>query len=196
VTIAWSASDAGGAGIESYDLWRSVDGAAFAAVVNGVSEPVLAVTLPPGHSYRFEVRARDRAGNVGSWVAGPTIRTSLLQETSSAITWTGSWATGAGTAYSGGTVRSAAVAGASATYAFTGRSVAWVTNLCVTCGVARVYVDGALVATIDLHAAGPTFRRVVFSRTWSSSGSHTIRIVVAGTVGHARVDLDALEILR
>ena len=27
-------------------------------------------------------------------------------------------------------------------------------------------------------------------------GTHTLRIVVAGTAGHARVDLDALEIVR
>jgi hypothetical protein len=27
-------------------------------------------------------------------------------------------------------------------------------------------------------------------------GTHTLRIVVVGTAGHARVDLDALEIVR
>ena len=37
------------------------------------------VGLTPGHSYRFEVRATDRAGNVGAWVAGPTIRAALTQ---------------------------------------------------------------------------------------------------------------------
>jgi len=39
-------------------------------------------------------------------------------------------------------------------------------------------------------------RRVVFARTWSTVGTHTLRIVVFGTAGHTPVDLDALEIVR
>jgi hypothetical protein len=30
----------------------------------------------------------------------------------------------------------------------------------------------------------------------SRLGTHTLRVVVVGTAGHARVDLDALEIVR
>jgi hypothetical protein len=36
----------------------------------------------------------------------------------------------------------------------------------------------------------------VFARSWRSSGSHTVRFVVAGTARHPRVDLDALVIIR
>jgi hypothetical protein len=39
-------------------------------------------------------------------------------------------------------------------------------------------------------------RRVVFARTWSTAGTHTLRMVVIGTAGHTRVDLDAPEIVR
>jgi hypothetical protein len=32
----------------------------------------------------------------------------------------------------------------------------------------------------------------VFARNWSSVGLHTIKVVVSGTSGHPRVDVDAV----
>jgi hypothetical protein len=63
-------------------------------------------------------------------------------------------------------------------------------------GAAKVYVDGVLVTTIDLHAASTTYRRVAYARSWSASGNHTLRIVVVGTAGRPRVDIDAFEVVR
>jgi hypothetical protein len=37
---------------------------------------------------------------------------------------------------------------------------------------------------------------VVFSQSWSASGSHSIRLVVLGTADRPRVDLDAFVIIR
>jgi len=54
-----------------------------------------------------------------------------------------------------------------------------------------VYVDGAYRHTIDLHAATYQARRLAFVQRWSANGSHTLRIVVVGTAGHPRVDVDA-----
>jgi hypothetical protein len=59
-----------------------------------------------------------------------------------------------------------------------------------------VWIDGTLAATIDLHAAERKPRRVVFSQSWSASGSHSIRLVVLGTADRPRVDLDAFVIIR
>jgi Predicted glycosyl hydrolase len=191
-----SATDPGGAGVRSYDIRRSVDGGAFADLATNVVPASLAVTLTPGHAYRFEVRARDKAGNTGGWVAGPTIRTYLPQQTYTGIVWKGTWTKVDAAQCSGGSVRYATVAGASASYAFTGRAIAWVTTLGPDRGSAKVYVDGVLVATLDLHANATTYRRVVFAKTWSASGNHSLRIVVVGTAGHPRVDLDAFEVLR
>lgn len=87
-------------------------------------------------------------------------------------------------------------AGASLTYAFTGRSIGWVAATGPAFGRARVYVDGVLVGTVDLHAATTSWRTVVFAWSWATSGSHTLRIVCAGTAGHAKVGVDALVVLR
>ncbi|HET7182547.1 MAG TPA: glycosyl hydrolase family 18 protein, partial [Candidatus Limnocylindrales bacterium] len=193
--VAWTGSDPGGAGIAGYDVQLSRDGLAFAAFVSATGASA-GVSLAPGHTYRFRVRARDRAGNVGAWVTGPTIRPYLPQETLSALTWKGTWARGASDYYSGLADRFATAAGASVTYAFTGRAIAWVTTLAPSRGVAKVYVDGVLVQTIDCGSAITRFRYVAFAKAWASSGFHTIRIVVAGTAGRPRVDVDALEVLR
>lgn len=191
-----AATDPGGAGVRSYDVRRSVDGNAYTLFASNLMAKTLAVTLTPGHSFRFQVRARDNAGNVGSWVTGPAVRPYLPQQTSTAITWKGTWNKVLDPHFSGGSVRYAFGAGASAMYAFTGRAIAWVTTLAANRGSAKVYVDGNYVTTINLNAATTTYCRIAFARTWASSGFHTLRIVVVGTAGHPRVDFDALEVLR
>jgi spore germination protein YaaH len=195
-TLTWSATDPGGAGVRNYDVRRSIDGAAYAAVVTGLPASSMAVTLAPGQAYRFEVRARDNLGNVGAWVAGPSVRAYLPQQTYSGISWKGTWPTTTDARYSGGSSRSAAVAGASVSYAFTGRAVEWVTSVGPSRGAAKVYIDGVLVATIDLYAPTASFLRVAYARTWSADGNHVIRIVVVGTAGRPRVDVDAFGIVR
>jgi len=195
-TLTWSAGDPGGAGVLSYDLRRSVDGAAFAPLLSGVSTTSMFLALTPGHAYRFEVRARDRAGNLGAWTAGSTIRAYLPQQTYAGLSWKGTWKSATVAQCSGGSVRYATAAGASAAYSFTGRSIAWVTTLGPDRGAARVYVDGILVTTIDLHATTLAYRRVAFAKAWSTTGAHSLRIVVVGTAGRPRVDVDAFEVIR
>ena len=48
----------------------------------------------------------------------------------------------------------------------------------------------------DRHpCSATTLRQVVFSKAWSSYASHTIKLVVVGTDGRPRVDLDAFEVI-
>lgn len=91
---------------------------------------------------------------------------------------------------------SRATAGASLRYTFTGRGIGFVTTRGPDRGPLRVYLDGILVATVDTYARSLGFRSMAWSRTWSRSGTHTIRLVLVGPPGHPRVDLDAFEILR
>src|SRR6185503_11311297 len=98
LVVTWSGQDAGPSGIASYDVARSVDGSLFRLLTAGLSGPSTVTRVLSGHAYRFEVRARDRAGNVGAWVAGPTLRPSVLQQTAGAVRWSGSSKTVAGKA--------------------------------------------------------------------------------------------------
>ncbi|HTK44178.1 MAG TPA: glycosyl hydrolase family 18 protein [Patescibacteria group bacterium] len=195
-TLAWSGSDTGGAGVATYDVRRSRDGGPFADLATGLTGTALAVSLAPGHTDRFEVRARDRAGNVGGWIAGATLRPSLLQQSSPTIAYGGAWRIGQSDHYSAGFDRFATEPGASARLAFTGRGIAFVTTRGPDRGAVKVFLDGALVATIDTHASQLAFRSVAWSRTWAGIGTHTLKLVVVGSASHPRVDLDAFEILR
>jgi hypothetical protein len=195
IRISWTGTDSG-AGIASYDVARSYDGAAYQTIASATTATSLNWTMTPGHSYRFRVRARDKAGNLGSWVYASTWYSSLVQQSSSSIVYTGAWTSSSNSANSGGSAKSAAAAGASATMAFSGRAVAWVTTLRATAGAAQVYVDGVLSATVDTVTTSTTYRQIVFSKAWTSYGSHTIKVVVVGTADRPQVELDAFEVIR
>ena len=195
-TLAWSARDVGGAGVASYDVARSRDGGPFSTIASRITAASLAVSLPPGHAYRFRVRARDRAGNLGAWQTGPWLAPALVQQGSGALTYRGTWRLGTNASYSGGSAAFSPAPGTVVRYTFTGRAVAWVTHKAPDRGAVRVYVDGRYVATVDTRAGSPSARFVAFSRSWSRVGTHSLRLVVVGTAGRPRVDLDAVEVLR
>lgn len=196
IGLSWSGTDTGGAGIASYDVGRSYDGAAYATIASATTATSLNWTMTPGHTYRFRVRARDKAGNVGAWVAASTWSASLTQQTSSSLVYAGTWSTGSTAAYSGGTVKFATEPGSTVSYAFNGRAIAWVTTMRATAGAVEVYVDDVLQDSIDTYAASTTYRVVAFSKSWTSYASHTIRLVAVGTPDRPRADLDAFEIIR
>lgn len=196
VTVSWTGDDAGPAGIASYDVRRSVDGGAFKSVESAWPVDSVNRTLDPGRTYRFEVRATDKAGNVGPWKAGPTIRPKLLQQSDDAIVFKGETHPASAASSSGGSVRYLAEGGALAKLTTSARSLSFVTTMGPNRGEARIYVDGELVTTVDLGAPGETYRYVAFTKTWSSVGTHTIRVVAVGTPSRPRVDVDAFGVIR
>ena len=190
VRVLWSASDP--SGIASSALQRSSNGAAW-TTMNLASATATAAdsTIAIGGTARHQVRATDRNANTSDWVVGGLVKASVYQQSSAAVTWTGSWSTASWTGASGGSVRYATAKGASATFSFTGSSVAWVAAKGPTRGSVWVYVDGAYAGSVGLYASSGQSRAIVFARNWTSVGSHTLKIVVAGTAGHPRVDVDA-----
>ncbi len=195
-TLTWSARDVGGAGVASYDVARSRNGGPFSIIASGLTAASLAVSFQPGHGYRFRVRARDRAGNVGGWQAGATLRPVLVQQASGDMAYREAWKLVTHPGFSGGSTASTWTLGAVLRYTFTGRSVAWVTTRGPDRGAVRIYVDGRYVGTVDARAGSSGARFVAYSRTWSRVGTHSLRLVVVGTSGRPRVDVDAIEVLR
>ncbi len=195
VNVTWTGSDVGPSGIASYDVARSYDGKAFEIVGNAVTGTTFGWSITPGHTYRFEVRARDKVGNLSAWKVGPTLTPALTQQSSSAVHFTGSSTTTSYASYSGGTQRYLGAAGSYVTYTTTARSLSFVTTKSPTRGSAHIYIDGVLAATVDLNAATSTFQFVAFSKTWSSVGTHTIKVVSVGTPV-PRVDIDAFGVIR
>ena len=201
VTLSWSASDSR-SGIYSYQLQQSVNGGAWGYVaLPGAATTSVVRSLYPRSTYQFRVRARDGAGNWSGWVPGPAFRVTTLDETSTAIAYTpGMWGRGYVQGAWGEYVRFASSEGAKAKLTFTGRNIALVSTKANNRGKVTIYLDGSSVATLDLYSSSVRLRHIVFSRSWSTSGTHTIEVRALGTKnsssGGTRVDLDAFVALQ
>jgi len=194
VRSAWSASDA--SGVASYQLQRQVDSGAWAAVsLPSATTKSIDQSLTLGSRYRYRVMATDGNGNASGWVYGRTVLPIMNQETTSAVAYTGSWTALSTTYASGGTLKYATAAGASATFTFSGSSVVWVGYLGPSRGSANVYVDGVFKATINLYSLTYASKRIAYAYNWGSNGAHTLKVVVVGTVGHPRIDVDGFATL-
>ncbi|WP_256758770.1 polysaccharide lyase family protein [Cohnella sp. WQ 127256] len=78
----------------------------------------------------------------------------------------------------------ASTPGAYAEFAFKGTGFSWNSRIQSNMGIAEVYVDGALLATVDLVQAGlEGFNREVFKTEELTDGLHVVRLVVKeGTI--------------
>lgn len=196
VTVSWAADDtAAGIGLHHYVLERRIGTGAWTRVA--LATPLAtsaATTVASSGTVTFRVTAYDAAGNHAT-AATVALAPRLVQQTSTSMHWTGTWTTAAGATLSGGSARWARTAGASFQQVFTGRAVGIVVTQGPGRGSARIVLDGKTVATISL--AGATTRVRVVAWQWSSAtaGRHTLKLVVAGTAGHPRVDVDALVVV-
>lgn len=153
-------------------------------------------TLRFGHRYVFRAAAVDCVGDQGAWSIGPTVTVAgdpvPLVNTGWAAPWIETTMSGAW----GGTVQQTTVAASSPTLYFYGSAVALVGSRGPTYGKARVFIDGTYIRTINAHAKVTKLRQILFSTTWPTGGSHTIRIVNLATSGHPTIDVDGLVTVR
>jgi hypothetical protein len=189
VSLAWTGSDAT-SGIARYNLSQQVDGGTWTSLSTTLTSTSLTRTLTPGHTYRYAVRAVDRAGNSGAWSYGATFGLTAVQQSSSRVVYHGTWTNSTSTTWWGGTAKGSSSAGATASLTFTGRQFAWISLRAYNRGKAQVYVNGVLVATVDLYSATLLKQRVAWSATWSTSATRTVLIKVLGTATRPRIDVD------
>jgi len=77
---------------------------------------------------------------------------------------------------------------ATAILSFTGTGIAWIALRCELCGIARVLLDGSLVATIDTFASTRD-TEIVFSQRDLAAQGHTLVIEVTGTASPSSGDV-------
>lgn len=127
----------------------------------------------------------------------PAVSAGVHQEDSPGIQYSGSWTTLKSAASNGGAIRYASVSSASATLTFTGSSITWYTWNSANAGIVDVYLDDALVASVDNYAPS-TKTGVIGFRQSVAQGTHTITIVGSGTKnpasGGRMTHLDALVV--
>jgi hypothetical protein len=189
--LRWGASD-DGSGVYYYRVEQSIDGGPW-STLQLPSTDAITVTLP-AKGARYRVTPYDRDGNAGTPTVSRTLQAELVQQTYGGITYEKRWRTASSGSFSGGSVRHARAEGASARFLFTGRSIGFVTTTRPDRGKVRIFINGTRVETIDLGAS-EQYRYVGWQKTWSSSGTRTIKVVVVGTAGRPRVDVDAFVVL-
>jgi hypothetical protein len=192
--VSWKATDTGGSGVKRYVVARSIDGGSWKTLSSSLEIGRLNLTVSGGHTYRFRVKAVDFDGNASGWSYGPSFSSRLAQQ--SAASFVKTWTTSSNSLYSGGSVRYAKTAGASASYTFTGRAVAFVSTTGPLRGKAKIYINGVYQATVDLDGMVNVYRAQVWQKTWATSLARTIKVVVLGTSGRPRVDVDAFAVIR
>jgi uncharacterized protein with LGFP repeats len=184
LTLAWKAGDA--AALKEVRLTAPV-AKTYGPTVTGAAH-----TARSGAATTWAMTAYDQAGNTAAAsVAGTPV---ILQETSAVRS--GTWTAKSSTSYLGGKSYSSSSKNASLTWTFTGRSAAWTVSRASTSGQAYVYVDGTKAATVDLKSSTTKYRDAIWTKTWSSSAKHTVKIVVVGTSGRPTVTTDGLVYLK
>jgi subtilisin family serine protease len=195
-TMTWPAATDDLTGVASYWLMRSANGGSWGTVTAATTTRSAKRDFVFGTEYRFRLRARDHAGNVGAAVDGPIVKASLVQEATSLAAYTGTWTSTASTTASGGKMRTTSTAGSSVEFTFVGRAIGIVAPKGSTRASVKVYVDGVYTQTVSLYRSSTLARVVIYAKSWDTAGSHRVKLVTAATSGRTRVDIDGAVILK
>jgi len=165
-----------------------------AGLALGASTGVISGTPTGSGTSYFSVRVTDSSSATAtqSLVLAVNVSTSasnatptLIQENNSAIAYVGSWYTVSRSFFSGGAAVSSMSAGDTATVTFTGTGISWVGYQDEWSGIAQVYVDGALVATIDTYSSPAVGGGTIYKVSNLASGTHKLTIKATGTKNSA-----------
>jgi hypothetical protein len=108
-----------------------------------------------------------------------------------AASYTGTWQSASSAGAWGGAASFTDGSSASATFQCSScRALAWVTDEDSAHGSARVYVDGALKATINTQSSASRNRVLAYKFEWATTGAHALKIVNVATKGHTRISVD------
>ena len=111
-----------------------------------------------------------------------------IQENNAGIAYVGRWATASHAGYADGSVLYSERDGATATYSFYAKSVAWIGPVGPTRGKARVSVDGVVVGVVDMRRSSFKPQVNLFTRSWRRAGTHTLTIEVIGSGRPVAID--------
>ncbi|HMC70238.1 MAG TPA: hypothetical protein VKJ07_13870 [Mycobacteriales bacterium] len=158
--------------------------------------------LVPGQHYTAAVNPSgatpitDLLGDPALAASSPFRASTSEQETSPAARY--AWKTVTDASANGGSYTVEHLAGASASFSFTGTDVSWITLDGPAQGEANVYIDGTLKGTFNQYAATPSYN-VTHAFTGLSAGAHAITITALGAKGSTsgidtQVAVDAFQV--
>jgi hypothetical protein len=145
------------------------------------------------HTLTIEVTGRKNPNSANAIVVVDAFEVTTpgtrRQETDPAITYSLGWIQGnRDKPYSEGTAAVSTVPRAQASFTFTGTSVSWIGARGPQNGIARVILDGVVVAdSLDTYAPTEVPQTTVFTATGLANASHTLTIEVTGLINPASV---------
>jgi len=186
--VTWS----GGTGSVNYDV-QYKDGSSSGAWTTWkykTTSKSASFTGTAGHTYHFRVRARNSLAQAGLWTKPAA---TVVPKDDPSASYSSSWTKVSDTACYKKTVRYAKTSGKYLKFTFTGREFKLVGMKKTTTGKFSVYLDGSskAAATVDTKASSTKRRQTLWSKTWTKSGTHTVKVKVLGTSGRPRVYVDA-----
>ena len=130
-------------------------------------------------------------------VTPPAGTTNRIEQSNSAITYSGTWSANTLAGHSAAGAALSTDRGSRASINFSGTGIRWIGYQDQWSGIAKVILDGVLVATVDTHSSAARFQAVLFSKTDLVAGNHNLVIEVAGNSARGRgwVWIDALEVI-
>lgn len=152
----------------------------------------------------YSVRSVDGDGNVSAWATSTpsgSVVTAIDDAAGAGLTYSGSWvhdSTSYPEAYAG-TLSGSNTTGDYAQYTFTGNKVTVYGRPSPDAGKADISIDGSIDTTVSLFAStNLTYEVPIYTKTFATSGVHTIRIGVDGTKdtrsSNTYVVLDGLQV--
>lgn len=195
VNVYWAGSDAGSTP-PSYNLAQTCNaGTTWSNIaLNPATATQANRSLARGVNCEFRLQAHDLV-NQSAYSYSRSFHASVSQESAPTITRTGTWSIANSSSFDGGHDRYSTKANSSMSVTFTGTGIAWVAPTGPTRGAARVYLDGKLDKAVSLYTKTAAFRKLVYTHMWAAQGTHTVKIVVVGTSGRPRIDVDAFVVL-
>jgi subtilisin family serine protease len=198
VRVAWPAATDPSSGIDGYEVQRKIGSGSWGSTISRPASD-RDVTYDVGYDTdtTFRVRAQDAAGNWSSWaVASSVVRINPVDDRSGLVTSTGTWHRYGSSSGWRGTVTGSAHHSASLSLTFSGKGVAVIAPKSTHRGKVAVYIDGSYVGQVKMKASPSQRRHVIFTRTFSSGGTHTVKLMPAGTGKHPQFRLDAFAVLK
>lgn len=199
ITVGWQVTP-GSSPVCSTQLQRSENGGTWTPVpLSSATATASTDTLTtPNTDVDYEVNITDCDGGSSGWVAGPTFKYNLFQQTSDRWLFspTSAWRVADSFHFSGRSTSFTTVAGASATLQlYNAESVGLIMETGPHRGSAAVSVDGGPPATISTNAPVNGFRLITFTTSWSTPGPHTVQVTNLATAGSPRIDIDGAVVI-
>ena len=169
----------------SWTTWKTVAGTVHSASFPGAQ----------GGTYLFHARAIYAGGAASAYSPAVTSVVPYDDRSTAAVYSTG-WTRGTSSSRFLGTFTYTTLASKTMTFKTDALYFSLIGDKCAACGQLRVYIDGVLTATVDTYRSTTAVRQALYSKAFSSTAVHTLKIVTLGTAGRPKVLIDAIGVKR